>query len=208
MLPRASGDLTEESIVDLLRWQPPAADNLELAAANAIPVENLRHAAVLVPLIWDQNQWHLLFTRRTELVHNHKGQVSFPGGAADPVDNTPEETALREAYEEIGLQPDGVRLLGRLVRRPTVTSFLITPVVARITDWPYTFQMSREEVSRVFTIPLSWLADPANREERPRTFPNGYYESIIYFQSYNNEILWGATARITLDLLLALQLTK
>ena len=206
LLPRASRELTEERIVDLLREQPlVAAPDPAYAATNALPLENLRHAAVLVPLIWDLGQWHLLFTRRTELVHSHKGQVSFPGGAADPVDNTPEETALREAYEEIGLQPDGVRLLGRLGRRPTVTSFLITPVVGRI-NWPYTFQMSRDEVSRVFTIPLDWLADPANREERPRTFPNGYQETVIYFQPYENEILWGATARITLDLLHALLL--
>jgi len=199
-----SGALTEEIIVRLLNEQP---DSSLSPASSPVPIEGLRHAAVLVPLFWENAQWHLLFTRRTETVHSHKGQVSFPGGAADPVDNTPIETALREAHEEIGLTPDHVDILGLLSRRPTVTSFLISPVVARI-SWPYTFQMSREEVSRVFTIPLDWLADPSHREARQRMFPNGHQEPVIYYQPYDGETLWGATAAITMDLLRILHLSE
>jgi 8-oxo-dGTP pyrophosphatase MutT (NUDIX family) len=200
MLPGSSNVLTDEAIIHLLQVQPPDQ------ALNALYPE-LRQAAVLVPLLRMDNHWSLLFTRRTETVNSHKGQVSFPGGAADPDDQSPEETALREAFEEIGLLRENVRIFGRLLSRPTISSFLITPVVGRI-GWPGDFQVSPQEVSRLFTIPLDWLADPANREERPRTTPSGYYENIIYYLPYDDEILWGITARITLDLLIALRLIE
>ncbi|RPJ44723.1 MAG: CoA pyrophosphatase, partial [Chloroflexi bacterium] len=139
VLSGASGLLTDEAIQRLLQKQPPvAAGPLEAA---------LRPAAVLVPLVWFNNQWHLLFTRRTETVNSHKGQVSFPGGAADPEDHSPETTALREAYEEIGLRSEDVRVLGRLAAYATVSSFLITPVVGQV-RWPNQFHISPQEVSR------------------------------------------------------------
>jgi 8-oxo-dGTP pyrophosphatase MutT (NUDIX family) len=199
-----AGLQAEESIIRLLLEQPTrSADTLEPDTKNA----GLRPAAVLAPLVWFNKHWSLLFTRRTETVNSHKGQVSFPGGVADPEDHSPEATALRETYEEIGLRPEDVRILGRLSTRTTVSSYLITPVVGRV-RWPNEFRISTHEVSRIFTIPLDWLADSANREERPRTFSNGRKENIIYYQAYDGEILWGATARITVDLLRALGLIR
>ena len=189
------------------RWrQLRSADRRPDQALNA-GYAGLRSASVLVPLLWADDRWSLLFTRRTETVNSHKGQVSFPGGAADPEDASPEATALREAFEEIGLLAEDVRIFGRLLSRPTISSFLITPVVGRV-RWPGDFHVSPQEVSRVFTIPLDWLADPDKREERPRTTPGGYYEKIIFYQPYDGEILWGITARITLDLLIVLGLVK
>ncbi len=163
----------------------------------------LRPAAVLVPLLWYEDQWHLLFTRRTETVQSHKGQVSFPGGAVDPGDRSPEETALREAYEEIGLLAQDVKVLGRLPDLVTISSYLVTPVVARI-RWPYAFTLSPAEVSRVFTVPLAWLADPAHWEERMRINRLGQEEQVIYYQTYDGEVLWGITGRITVRFLQAL----
>jgi 8-oxo-dGTP pyrophosphatase MutT (NUDIX family) len=189
--------LTEEEISRLIRSQP--------AVPPDRAVDGLRRAAVLIPFLQQQDQWYLLFTRRTDTVQNHKGQVSFPGGASDAADQTPEDTALREAEEEIGLIPQHINILGRIPDQPTITNFLVTPVVARI-HWPLTFRLSQLEVSRVFTIPLRWLADPKNREERPRTFPGGYHENVIYFQPYDGEILWGISAKIMVDLLEILQL--
>lgn len=193
--------LTKDEITRRIRSAPPQADLETLAAANA----HLRAAAVLVPLLPDQDHWSLLLTRRTEMVQSHKGQVSFPGGAADPGETIPEETALREAYEEIGLEAQDIEIIGRLSPRPTISNFLVTPVVAFLRG-PFTLRLSAAEVSRVFTIPLEWLADISHWEERPRSAPGGYYEKVIYFQPYDDEVLWGASARITIDLLSALRL--
>ncbi|MCS6993123.1 MAG: CoA pyrophosphatase [Anaerolineales bacterium] len=158
-----------------------------------------RLAAVLLPLTGIAGEWHLLFTRRADTVEHHKGQVSFPGGASDPEDASPEETALREAEEEIGLRRSDVRLLGRLGEMLTVTNFLVTPVVGAF-SWPYTFKVHTPEVGRVFTMPLAWLADPANRMEFIRKETS---RSLIAYLPYDGELLWGATARMTLEFLRA-----
>ncbi|MEJ5240288.1 MAG: CoA pyrophosphatase [Anaerolineales bacterium] len=163
------------------------------------PTEGVKCAAVLVPLLKEQGEWHLLFTRRTEHVESHKGQVSFPGGACDAGETTPEETALREAAEEIGLDPRRVRVLGRLPPMITVTHFRVTPVVGTI-EWPVVLKVSTIEVARVFTIPLAWLADPQNRWE----FHRPDRGTLIAYHPYDGELLWGATARMTLMLLEAL----
>ena len=196
-----TGSLTEEAIASRLtaaQFAPQSGNDFARLA--------LRPAAVLVPLVFDQGQWQLVFTRRTETVQSHKGQVSFPGGAADPQDSSPEATALREAQEEIGLRPEDVTILGRLPFLATVTNYFITPVVGRI-HWPVVFHLEVEEVSRVFTMPLAWLAEPANPEVRPLQRV-GYYEDVIYYQPYDGELLWGATARITVEFLRILELTQ
>lgn len=157
----------------------------------------LKCAAVLVPLLWHDDEWHLLYTRRTDVVESHKGQVSFPGGACDEGEKTPEETALREAEEEIGLQPKDVRVLGRLANLITITYFRVTPVVG-VVPWPAVFRVGIDEVARIFTMPLGWLADPSNRWQFE--IP-GTRRAIIAFHPYDGELLWGATARMTVDFL-------
>ena len=157
----------------------------------------LRCAAVLVPLVWENDEWHLLYTRRTNKVESHKGQVSFPGGACDEGETTPEQTALREADEEIGLAPKDVKVLGRLADMITISYYRITPVVG-VVKWPTVFRVGEHEVARVFTIPLGWLANPSNRWqfERPET-----KRALIAYHPYDGELLWGATARMTVDFL-------
>jgi 8-oxo-dGTP pyrophosphatase MutT (NUDIX family) len=161
-------------------------------------------AAVLVPLYQDEGRWRVLFTRRTESVDNHRGQVSFPGGRIEAEDAGPEAAALREAQEEIGLSPKAVEVLGTLDSLLTVTQFLVTPVVG-IIPWPFPLRLNRQEVAVAFGVDLDWLADPANleiRERRPMV--PGPSVPVYYFHPYENEVIWGATARITLDLLEAL----
>jgi 8-oxo-dGTP pyrophosphatase MutT (NUDIX family) len=166
-----------------------------------------RPAAVLVPLLKSDGDWHLLFTRRNAGLPEHSGQVAFPGGRADPEDPGPQHTALREAFEEIGLQPADVRLLGRIGDYLTVTNYLIAPIVGVI-PWPYLLRPAQDEVSRVFTIPLTWLSDPSHREERLRELPHPYGSAtVIYYQPYDGEVLWGASARITLNFLSILNVT-
>ena len=113
----------------------------------------LKCAAVLIPLVQESGDWHVLYTRRTQRVESHKGQVSFPGGACDEGETTPEETALREAQEEIGIDRSGVRVLGRLSSMITITTFRVTPVVG-VLRWPAVFRLNENEVERIFTVPL------------------------------------------------------
>ena len=125
-------------------------------------------AAVLIPLIVIKEEWHVVYTRRTEAVEHHKGQVSFPGGGCEVGESTPEQTALREAEEEIGLKPGDVQLLGKLNEVLTITRYRVTPVVGVI-PWPFEIRTEPAEVERVFTLPLAWLADTVNWEERSIT---------------------------------------
>lgn len=162
----------------------------------------LKCAAVLIPLVWQQDAWHLLFTRRTDKVESHKGQVSFPGGACDEGETTPEQTALREADEEIGLNPGDVKVLGRIADMITISYFRVTPVVGVI-KWPTVFRVGEHEVARVFTIPLLWLANPTNRWEFAMP---GRNRTLIAYHPYDGELLWGATARMTVDFLKVLGL--
>lgn len=163
-------------------------------------------AAVLVPIYLQSKQWHILFTRRTATLPEHSGQVAFPGGRTDSDRESPEYTALREAEEEINLKPQDVRILGRLTEIRTISNYLVTPVVGRIPSI-YDFRLAPDEVSRIFSIPLDWLADPDHYEIRMRELPKPFPPvPVIYFLPYDGELLWGVSAEITLNLLAALNL--
>jgi len=158
--------------------------------------------------------WQVLFTRRTQAVAEHQGQVAFPGGRADPDDSSPEYTALREANEEIGLDPTQVRILGRMNELRTISNYCVTPVVGVI-QWPFHVQLQGIEVSRLFSIPLDWLADPAHHEIRNFPLPPAYAgllhqheRPVVYFETYDNELLWGVSAQITLNFIHTLENKK
>jgi 8-oxo-dGTP pyrophosphatase MutT (NUDIX family) len=186
--------LTETEISRRLQTAQPATSTDGYAQGSS---GTSRNAAVLVPLLLQDNEWHLLFTRRTDQVESHKGQVSFPGGASDIGETSPEQTALREAEEEIGIDRREIRLLGRLNSMLTITSFHVTPVVGVI-PWPTVFRPEQAEVARIFTMPLAWLAERSNRWEF--NLPGRGY-SVIVYHPFDGEILWGATARMTVDFL-------
>ncbi|MCJ7824161.1 MAG: CoA pyrophosphatase, partial [Anaerolineales bacterium] len=132
-----------------------------------------RPAAVLIPIYLHQDQWHLVYTRRTDQVEQHRGQVSFPGGLIEDQDASARETALREAEEEIGIKREAVRILGPLDTLLTVTQFEIHPFVGLI-PWPCSFKPNPDEVAHIFSVPLQWLSDPGNVEKRFRKpIPNG-----------------------------------
>jgi len=167
-----------------------------------------RPAAVLVPLLRQDGAWHLLLTRRTDNVETHRGQVSFPGGRLEPGDTDPVAAALREAHEEVGLAPEDVQVVGPMNSLMTVTQYLITPVVG-IIPWPYPLRPDPVEVADVFTIPLSWLADPVNLETRSRPPLGGGPEIPVFsYLPFHGHVLWGASARITVDLLRLLGLWR
>lgn len=164
-----------------------------------------REAAVLLPLFRQDDQWRLLFIRRSVCEQDrHSGEVAFPGGRVEDTDPHSTGAALRECREEIGLHPQRVQLLGDLPAFRTSSNYMVTPVVGHI-PWPVELQPDPREVARVFSIPLRWLADPDNHEIRP-WHPPGHPapRQVIFFREYDDERLWGVSARITVSLLTAL----
>ena len=195
--------LTEDKIAECLAVIEPGS--IESGFPQALIAPEPRPAAVLIPFLQIRGEWHLLYIRRTSKLNDpHSGQVAFPGGALDPEDTSLQATALREMHEEIGIAPDDVRILGRLHDFVTITSFQVTPFIGRI-PWPYLLMLEQNEVSRAFTIPLAWLADPRNHRIQQRALPPPYEPvPVVYFEPYDGEVLWGATAGFTLALLDAL----
>lgn len=193
-------NLTEEKITARLQ-KAQSSGNTDGYTESDAPAASFKCAAVLVPLLRSDGEWHILYTRRADRLESHKGQVSFPGGACDEGETTPEQTALREAEEEIGIRPNDVRLLGRLRPMNTISYFRVTPVVGVI-PWPMVFRPEQAEVARIFTMPLAWLAERSNRWEFNML---GRKNSVIVYHPYDGETLWGATARMTVDFLQIIQ---
>ena len=158
----------------------------------------LRAAAVLIPLYVREKALWTLFTKRTDLVEHHKGQISFPGGGKDAADANLWETAVRETEEEIGVSRKVVRILGALPRLVTVTEFEVAPFVGAI-PYPITFAPRAGEVEEIIEVPLSSLLDPMVVEERPVKWKGKDVMSIVYH--YKGHAIWGATARILADFL-------
>ena len=163
---------------------------------------NAREAAVLVPFMRVENEWHLLYIRRAQFDGDrHSGQVAFAGGKRDPEDNNLLETALREAEEEVGLLKDDVQILGHIHHHHTVSEFQVRPYIG-VVPWPYTLVLDEIEVARTFTIPLSWLANSNNYRVEQREHPESSRPwPVVYYDLYDGEMLWGATARMTLSLI-------
>lgn len=190
-------NLSEQEIANRLNRGSEVTHDIPLVQ----PEKNYKQAGVLIPFLRIENSWHLLYIRRAELERDmHSGQVAFAGGKYEEGDGNLQTTALREAHEEIGVAPDDVAVLGQLTGHHSVSNYRITPVVGSI-PWPYPLELQTSEVSRVFSIPLQWLADPANHEIRYRELPqNKQRAAVAYFTEYDGELLWGATARMTLSL--------
>jgi 8-oxo-dGTP pyrophosphatase MutT (NUDIX family) len=150
-------------------------------------------SAVLVPIYYKQGQYYILFTKRTERVKEHKGQISFPGGARQEEDGTLLDTALRESAEEIGLVPDEVKILGELDDMPTTSGYNISPFVSVI-PWPYQFKVDGWETEEIIEVPISVLMDKGCRRQETETINDE--EVITYFYHYRGRVIWGATARI------------
>jgi 8-oxo-dGTP pyrophosphatase MutT (NUDIX family) len=153
-------------------------------------------AAVLVGIVTSASPGVLL-TKRTATMRRHSGQVSFPGGRIDPGDASPEAAALREAQEEIGLDPAFVELHGRLPDYVTSTGYLVTPVLALIAPG-FTTTLSAAEVDAVFELPLTTLLDPAAPARRQAEFAGRLREYWVW--PHAEHVIWGATAAILLHL--------
>lgn len=156
----------------------------------------IRPAAVLVPVVRRPDELTVLFTRRTAHLHDHAGQISFPGGRSEPEDATPRDTALRETAEEIGLAPGNVEVLGHLPDYTTVTGYRVTPVVGLVSS-PFELTLDDFEVAEVFEVPLGFLLDPANHQ-RNLLLHDGL-ERHYYAMPYGPYYIWGATAGMLMN---------
>ena len=165
----------------------------DLSQPNEAPY---RQASVLVPIVV-REQLQVLFTQRTSHLKNHGGQVSFPGGRADPGDADVVATALREADEELDLKADRIEVIGALPYYHTVTRFEVTPVVALVHP-PFVLTPHAGEVAEAFEVPLAFLLDPANHQKRSRPW-NGR-QRHFYAMPYDGHFIWGATAAMLRNL--------
>lgn len=188
------------------RFAAPPVWSPEVASEWQVTERAPAHASVLVALVQQPEGLSVLLTRRTAHLNDHPGQISFPGGRAEPEDASAVATALREAQEEIGLAPEHVDVLGELPTYTTGTGFIVTPVIALVRDG-FTLAADPFEVAEVFQVPLAFLMDPANHRwhsvdlgGRKREFlsmpwsgPDAAGEAQRYF-------VWGATAAMLRNL--------
>ena len=171
-----------------------------LASHNPREIEDphLTPAAVTVLLYPKGKRYCVLMNRRSQQVRHHKGEIAFPGGEREPRDASLLETALREAHEEMGVEPKDVDLLGRLDDTPTISHFLIRPFVGVI-PYPYPFHPRPQEVAQVLEVPLEDLLDPASRRDDVRVKGDALVRRPCF--AHQGHLIFGATARILEELL-------
>jgi len=170
---------------------------LQSRSPKSIAGNHFKPAAVLVPIQEREDGDYLVLTQRAEKLNHHSGQVAFPGGRVDAGDHGEMAAALREAQEEIGMDPRCVRILGRLDQVTAAYSFVVTPFVGLIPS-PYEFRLNPSETAAVFSVPLPELLKPSCVSVDDRLSSRG--EPIYHFQ-YDGWDIWGATARIIVQLL-------
>ncbi|MBL8808412.1 MAG: CoA pyrophosphatase [Rhodospirillales bacterium] len=161
------------------------------------PAGTMKAAAVLVPLVARPEGLSVLLTQRTAHLHDHAGQISFPGGRLEPDDPDAVAAALRETEEEIGLHRRHVDVVGRLDTYQTRTSYEVTPVVGLVTP-PFELTPDPFEVADIFEVPLAFVLDPRNRERRSRDFQGT--QRHFWVLPYPDRYIWGATAGMLVNL--------
>jgi 8-oxo-dGTP pyrophosphatase MutT (NUDIX family) len=177
-------------------WEPEITDeNRHVIAADIIArrqaAGKVTRAAVLIPLLLKEDGLSVLLTQRTNHLRDHAGQISFPGGRMDPEDQSPNDTALRESQEEIGLDPKRVEIIGHLPQYLTVSGYSVTPVVGLV-EPQAEYVLDEFEVADVFEVPLEFLLNPANHQVRLWQSEQGGRR--FYSMPYENRFIWGATA--------------
>ena len=164
---------------------------------------SLTAAAVLVPIISNKEGYKILLTHRSKKLDDHAGQISFPGGRIDNSDKSPKNTALREAYEEIGLNESSVEILGHLDAYATATGFRILPIVSIIKE-NFDTKINPIEVESIFYLPMEFLMNPENHKKERGTYKRQSTSYKIEYEynviTYENHHIWGATAAMLINL--------
>ena len=198
---RLTPDALSQRLAQIGDWEPEHVGDGGLFGGR-----EPAHAAVLVALVPRPHGLQVLLTRRTEHLRDHAGQISFPGGRAEPEDAGPAGTALREAEEEVGLSPDRVQVMGQMPVYTTVTGFVVTPVVALVQP-PFTLALDAFEVAEAFEVPLAFLMNPAHHRRHVFSFDAGQRQFLsMPWQGPGADgiereyFIWGATAAMLRNL--------
>jgi 8-oxo-dGTP pyrophosphatase MutT (NUDIX family) len=168
-------------------WTPPPDS----------PYGDLTSAAVLVPLVDHPAGMSVLLTQRTETLSDHRGQIAFPGGRKEAIDHTPEDTALRETEEEVGISRQDIHLVGRLSSLETRTGYHVLPVIGLVSP-PLTLTPEPSEVAHIFEVPLEFVLDPTNHRVEP--YKNDASGRKYRAMPYGEHYIWGLTARVLFEL--------
>ena len=207
--PVASDRLAPSALRD--RFGRPLAGQAVIPGDGGAELIELRPAAVLVPLVQRADGLHVLLTRRTDHLHDHAGQVSFPGGRVDAGDVDAEATALRETEEEVGLARSHIDILGRMPTYTTVTRYQVTPVVALVQPG-FTLTLDAFEVAEAFEVPLAYLMNPAHHQRHAfefagarRQFLSMPWQGVGTAGEPRQFFIWGATAAMLRNLYHVLQ---
>jgi len=181
------------------QWLVPGLTQAQSRACQRFFPEQPIAAAVLIPLVQRESGITVLLTRRATQLKNHAGQISFPGGRMEPQDDGPRETALREAREEIGLDPGFVSVAGYLPDHIILSGFRVTPVVGFVRPG-FELLLDRVEVAGSFEVPLAHVFNPVNHHTRLRRLGPGEVEFEVWDIPYGEHSIWGATAGILMTL--------
>jgi len=195
MIAMTSSGFYTSALKDLLA--PLPMDRASARWVDGMGDPSYRLAAVLVPIVTREDEHSLLLTQRARHLRNHAGQISFPGGSAEDRDESPVETALREAREEIGLDRQHVELIGTLPEYYTGSGFRVTPVVGFVHP-PFDVVIDPLEVIETFEVPLTYILDPVNHEKNS-VFIKGHLHRGHAFP-YNGKYIWGMTAAVIMSL--------
>lgn len=174
-------------LADPPAWEPELPEDLRQRFPHLTP------ASVLVPLVDRPGGLTVLLTQRTAHLSSHAGQVSFPGGRAEPEDGSPVGTALRETEEEIGLDRRHVEIVGALPEHVTASAFVVTPVVGIVTP-PFELLAESNEVAEIFEVPLAFLMNGVHHQRMSFALPQGEGRRSFYAMPYERFFIWGATA--------------
>ena len=207
-LPKASTSYLRERLAATCLPADPAcigetvARDLPGGFRSVLPAQ-LVAAGVLIPIVERANELSVLFTQRSAGLKHHAGQISFPGGRMEPGDSDIRWTALRETQEEIGIAPDSIEVIGALEPMPTITGYVVTPVVGLVIG-DFRLRIDPIEVAGVFEVPLEFLLDEKNQRLSTREFEGVQVPVLEYqFESYR---IWGATASMLRSLGTALKI--
>lgn len=159
--------------------------------------DDFRPAAVLIPLFWKEQELHVLLTKRSESLKHHSGQISFPGGGFDKSDVTIRQAAIRETEEEIGITSEFIDVVGYLDDVKTISGFYVTPFVA-VLKQEFEVIMNEDEVSEVFSVPLSYFLDEFNCQHRSALYKGENVKYYVY--EHDKYTIWGVTAEIIVKL--------